>query len=209
MPKETIVLPDHTAHLLEPIVSIVNQYLAADGQFVVFHNGAPVGCTHDVQTLATVLRTARQSRTISTDVCIAVSNGHLDIWTDSGRVSRPVFIVKDSKLGITDEQVADLKSGRLRWDDLFSLGIIENLSVYEEESALIALRPEKITGDHSHCELDPALILGTLASTIPYPDQSPYHKMARPPMTQKNNMIWSRLILRRHEPKATLKFDKS
>jgi DNA-directed RNA polymerase II subunit RPB2 len=159
----------------EPIVSIVNQHLVANGQFVVFHNGAPVGFTQDVQTLATVLRTARQSRTISTDACIAVSNGHLDIWTDSGRVSRPVFIVKESKLGITDEQVADLKSGRLRWDDLFSLGIIENLSVYEEESALISLRPEKITNNHSHCELDPALILGTLASTIPYPDhnQSP------------------------------------
>ena len=83
--------------------------------------------------------------------------------------------MKDGKLNINEAQISDLKDGRLRWDDLFSLGIVENLSVYEEESAFIALTPEKLTTKHSHCELDPALILGTLASTIPYPDhnQSP------------------------------------
>ena len=161
---------------ITPIETIVKQYLLpTDGQFIVFHNGAPIGFINDVQTLADVLRSARQSRTISADACIAITNKHLYIWTDSGRVSRPVFVVKQAVLKITDSQVSDLKAGRLRWDDLFSLGIIENLSVYEEESALIALRPEKVTNDHSHCELDPALILGTLASTIPYPDhnQSP------------------------------------
>ena len=88
-------------------------------------------------------------------------------------MSRPVFVVKNGNVVITDEQVSDLKDGRLRWDDLFSLGIVENLSIYEEESALIALRPSALTTKHSHCELDPALILGTLASTIPYPDPQP------------------------------------
>ena len=45
----------------------------------------------------------------------------------------------------------------------------------KKKNALIALKPEQVTDDHTHCELDPALILGTLASTIPYPDhnQSP------------------------------------
>jgi DNA-directed RNA polymerase beta subunit len=100
---------------------------------------------------------------------------HLHIWTDSGRVSRPVFVVKEGHILITPEQVCDLKANRLRWDDLFSLGVVENLSIYEAQTALIALRPEELEMDHTHCELDPALILGTLASTIPYPDhnQSP------------------------------------
>ena len=134
-----------------------------------------MGSITEMKTLVLKLRTARQTRVISADACIAVENDDVFIWTDSGRVSRPVFVVKKGQLVITTDQISDLKDGRLRWDDLFSLGIVENLSVYEEESALIALRPDSLTSEHSHCELDPALILGTLASTIPYPDhnQSP------------------------------------
>ena len=156
------------------ILQIVAQSLEEDGQWFVFHNGAPIGTTNDTQ-LVEKLRNARRVQTISSDVCVAVENEHIHIWTDSGRVSRPVFVVKDGSVVITDEQVNDLKDGRLRWKDLFTLGVIENLSVYEEEAAYIALSPSEVTQEHTHCELDPSLILGTLASTIPYPDhnQSP------------------------------------
>ena len=157
------------------VMKIVESHLISKSNKIVFHNGAPVGCTSDQVALAALLRRERRSRTIPSDTCIAVEGQSLHIWTDSGRVSRPVFVANDGMILITPEQVIDLKAGRLRWDDLFSLGVVENLSIYEEESALIALKPEELTIDHTHCELDPALILGTLASTIPYPDhnQSP------------------------------------
>ena len=121
------------------------------------------------------LRSARRSRIVSSDACVAVDHGALHIWTDAGRLSRPVFVVTDGHLVLQDDQVTDLKAGRLRWDDLFSLGVVENLSIYETEHAHIALSPADINEQTTHCELDPALILGTLASTIPYPDhnQSP------------------------------------
>ena len=159
----------------EPILEIIKPRIHKNGSHAIFHNGAPIGFCNDIRILSEELRSARQSRVISSDSCIVIDNGDLIIWTDSGRVSRPVFIVKDGKLKINESQISDLKDGRLRWDDLFSLGIIENLSVYEEEHALIACSSEELTTKHSHCELDPALILGTLASTIPYPDhnQSP------------------------------------
>lgn len=156
------------------ILQIVTKSLEEDGKWFVFHNGAPIGMTNDMQ-LVEKLRNARRVRTISSDVCVAIEGEHVHIWTDSGRLSRPVFVVKDGRVVITDEQVNDLKDGRLHWKDLFTLGVVENLSVYEEETAYIALSPAAVTGDHTHCELDPSLILGTLASTIPYPDhnQSP------------------------------------
>ena len=159
----------------KPIEAIIQPVLEKTASHLVFHNGAPIGAVCDVQALTERLRAARRSRVVSSDACVATEEGNLYIWTDSGRVSRPVFVVRRGKLLITNDQILDLKDGRLRWDDLFSLGIVENLSVYEEEAALIALRPEGLTSKHSHCELDPALILGTLASTIPYPDhnQSP------------------------------------
>lgn len=159
-----------------PIFGLMEPLFVKGGRHLVFHNGAPAGRTDDLSKFVATLQRARRSRTISSDACIALEKESIHIWTDSGRVSRPVFVVhKGGRLGCSDEQLADLKAGRLRWDDLFSLGIVENLSIYEEENALIALRPKDVTPEHTHCELDPALILGTLASTIPYPDhnQSP------------------------------------
>lgn len=157
------------------LLQLVAQHHLPGGTRLVFHNGAPVATVAEARDLAIVLRRERRARTISSDTCIAVEHTHLHIWSDSGRVSRPVFVVENGNILITEEQVRDLKAERLRWDDLFSLGVIENLSIYEEQTALIALRPEELQHDHTHCELDPALILGTLASTIPYPDhnQSP------------------------------------
>ena len=158
----------------EKIMEIVQSHLLKDGRYVVFHNGAPVGSVNSLDVVEH-LRNARRVRTVSSDVCVAVEGLHVHVWTDSGRVSRPVFVVKAGALVIRDEQVNDLRDGRLHWEDLFTLGVIENLSVYEEETAYIALHPEDVTEEHTHCELDPSLILGTLASTIPYPDhnQSP------------------------------------
>lgn len=161
---------------IAPIMALVEPKLVKGGACLVFHNGAPIGQCEDMADMVRILQTARRSRTISADACIATHDESLYIWTDSGRVSRPVFVVhSDGNIGCSPEQLSDLKAGRLRFDDLFSLGIIENLSIYEEENALIALTPEELSTGHTHCELDPALILGTLASTIPYPDhnQSP------------------------------------
>ena len=159
-----------------PIMALVQPKLVKGGAYLVFHNGAPIGQCEDMSELVKILQTARRSRTISSDASIATEDGSLYIWTDSGRVSRPVFVVhSDGDIGCSQSQLSDLKAGRLRFDDLFSLGVIENLSIYEEENALIALTPDELSIGHTHCELDPALILGTLASTIPYPDhnQSP------------------------------------
>jgi len=159
-----------------PIMALVQPKLVPGGACLVFHNGAPIGQCEDMSELVNILQTARRSRTISSDASIATEDGSLYIWTDSGRVSRPVFVVdSDGDIGCSSDQLTDLKAGRLRFDDLFSLGVVENLSIYEEENALIALTPDELSMGHTHCELDPALILGTLASTIPYPDhnQSP------------------------------------
>ena len=158
-----------------PIQKHLQPFLSEHGSSIIYHNGAPIGFTNNVSGCISTLREARRSRIISSDTCVATENNYIHIWSDAGRLSRPVYVVKNGRLAITPEQVNDLLAGRLRWDDLFSLGVIENLSIYEEENTFIALEPKDLEHDHTHCELDPTLILGTLASTIPYPDhnQSP------------------------------------
>jgi DNA-directed RNA polymerase II subunit RPB2 len=157
------------------LLQMVGVHFTPGGRSIVCHNGAPIGRISNIETLIAELRHARRCRTIPSDTCIAKEQQQLHLWTDGGRVSRPVFVVQNGAILITDNQIIDLKAKRLRWDDLFSLGIVENLSIYEEQHALIALYPQDLRFDHTHCELDPSLILGTLGSTIPYPDhnQSP------------------------------------
>jgi len=51
-------------------------------------------------------------------------------------------------------------------------GIVEYIDAEEEENTYIALKESDITKDHTHVELDPLLILGVAASTLPYPDKN-------------------------------------
>jgi DNA-directed RNA polymerase subunit B' len=55
---------------------------------------------------------------------------------------------------------------------LINDGIVEYIDAEEEENALIALRSEDITTDHTHMELDPMCILGIGASLVPYPEHN-------------------------------------
>ena len=68
-----------------------------------------------------------------------------------------------------------MASGHTTWENLYSLGVVENIDPYETQSALIAHWPHELTAAHTHAELHPSLMLGTVPSSIPFPDhnQSP------------------------------------
>jgi hypothetical protein len=46
------------------------------------------------------------------------------INTDSGRLVRPLLVVENGKLLLTDEMVEDLKNGLLSFDDIVDKGVI-------------------------------------------------------------------------------------
>ena len=140
-----------------------------------YHNGIYKFKVRDPLELQREVKSARRSRTVSSDISICMKHGALHVFTDAGRFCRPLFCCPSGKWQLTDTIVEDLSLKRIHWDDLYSLGIIENLDVMESETALIALTKDLLTKDCSHCELHPSMILGTLVSTIPYPDhnQSP------------------------------------
>lgn len=94
----------------------------------------------------------------------------IKILTDSGRVRRPLIVVENGKSKLTQEIVEKLKKGEIAFDDLLKTGVVEYLDAEEEENAYVALRPEELTQEHTHLEIDPAVILGLSASFIPYPE---------------------------------------
>lgn len=96
--------------------------------------------------------------------------GEVRINTTHGRTRRPLILVENGNPKLTDKMLAKLDKGEINWLYLAQHGIIEYLDAEEEENSYIALRPENITKEHTHLEIDPITILGTSAALIPYPE---------------------------------------
>ncbi|UCD07597.1 MAG: DNA-directed RNA polymerase subunit B [Candidatus Aenigmatarchaeota archaeon] len=90
--------------------------------------------------------------------------------TTHGRTRRPLIIVDNGKPKLTDKILKKLNKGEINWSYLIQHGIVEYLDAEEEEDTYIALKPEDLTREHTHLEIDPITILGTSAALIPYPE---------------------------------------
>ena len=122
----------------------------------VFVDGLLIGYHANGEKLAQNLRELRRRGEISTSVNVALYKyPHIqEVWInmDEGRVRRPLIIVKDGKPLLTKEHIEGLKNRTLRFRDLISMGVIEFLDAEEEENALVALKPEDVTPEHTHLE---------------------------------------------------------
>ncbi|EOB15377.1 DNA-directed RNA polymerase II subunit RPB2 [Nosema bombycis CQ1] len=146
----------------------------------VFINGVWIGIHENPEILTESLKSLRRCLEIDKEVSIVrdIREGEIRIQSDSGRPTRPYYVVKDNKLCIEEriknpEELKDYK-----WNDLIENGFIEFLDVEEEEIAMIAMSPEDLKQNlvqYTHCEIHPATILGVCASVSPFPDhnQSP------------------------------------
>jgi DNA-directed RNA polymerase beta subunit len=157
----------------------------------IFLNGAWVGVHHDPDALMRYLKDIRRHSNSGTEKQLAsfheisivrdLEMKEIRIYSDAGRVLRPLFIVERGKIRLNSEQLALLRNNEhvYEWTKLLNEGVIEYLSVEEEESALIAMRPKDLVVwknlTHTHCEIHPCMILGVCGSIIPFPDhnQSP------------------------------------
>jgi DNA-directed RNA polymerase subunit B len=145
----------------------------------VFLNGRLVGYYPNGKELVEKMREKRRKGELSDEVNV----GHIVteflnevyINCDSGRVRRPLVVVKDGKPLVTKEDVERISKGEITFDDLVREGKIEFLDAEEEENAYIALDVEKVTKEHTHLEIWPPSFLGITASLIPFPEhnQSP------------------------------------
>ncbi|MCD6592381.1 MAG: DNA-directed RNA polymerase subunit B, partial [Thaumarchaeota archaeon] len=145
----------------------------------VFVDGLLIGYHANGEKLVENLRELRRRGEISTSVNVALYKyPHIqEVWInmDEGRVRRPLIVVKNGKPLLTREHIEGLKNKTLRFRDLVAMGVIEFLDAEEEENALVALRPEDVTEEHTHLEICPYAILGAVVSIIPYAEhnQSP------------------------------------
>jgi len=152
----------------------------------VFVNGALIGLTEDSRSVVERLREMRRAGEISTEVNVSLKDHNNDvvIHTDRGRARRPLIVLKDGQSLITDEDIDRLRRHEVDFSQLVRAGKIEFIDAEEEEDLFIAINETEVTPEHTHLEIDPALILGIGAAHVPFPEHN-----ASPRVTMGAGMV--------------------
>ena len=157
---------------------------SVSGKSKIFLNGSWIGIYDNGKELINILKDKRRKGKIAGEVSIVndYETKEIKIYTDAGRVQRPLFIVENGKVKVKKHHLIKIDQNIIDFDDCVKkYGLIEYLDVEEEEASMIAMKLDDLTKNvqycytYTHCEIHPSMILGVCASIIPFPDhnQSP------------------------------------
>lgn len=161
----------------------------------VFVNGDWLGIHSAPSKLVSDFRHARRLAqfNIYTSIIWDVIGNDIFIYTDYGRVTRPMYIVdSSSSLTITKDIADKLKTlvPSTAWNSLMLSSmdgsdreaVVEFIDCEEIHNCLVAVNHKDLVGNYypyirkfTHCEIHPGHILGAVACVVPFPDhnQSP------------------------------------
>jgi DNA-directed RNA polymerase II subunit RPB2 len=139
----------------------------------VFINGELMGYTDNPKNITELLKFNRSNGNINiyTSFEVDIMNQNIIIYTDSGRCTRPLLKVENNSL-VLEKYVDKLKD--ISWNSLLTSIIdipeqcIEYIDMHEINGLLLSNNSETLI-NKTHCEIHPSLILGALASCIPFP----------------------------------------
>lgn len=119
----------------------------------VFVNGVWMGVHRDPANLVKTIKKLRRKDDISPEVSVVrdIRERELRLYTDAGRVCRPLFIVENQQLALQKKHIKWLNQGyrdddseEFKWEQLVKTGIIELLDAEEEETVMISMTPEDL-----------------------------------------------------------------
>lgn len=162
----------------------------------VFINGAWIGVlavdAKGASDAAEKIRSAKRRGRIHPHTGVTYKPARREIWinTEGGRLIRPVVnaaAMREMLVGgptvsppwlsgsSTVAAVTYAWNDVLQWQSPGGHSLIEYIDPMETENFYIAMGPDSLTTAHTHMEIHPSVILGTMASNIPFPDhnQSP------------------------------------
>ena len=172
---QSLVSLDTSPELIE---KVVKQYLIPllvkniTTGCIVYINGNYVGNTNKTKQLLNTVRKLRRTGQCSKDISISCNDRRIiHISTTSGRLCRPLLIVKNNKIVYKPK-----KHGKLPWCELLLRGLVEYLDCEEEDTMLVAFDPsflKKTKHKYTHCEISCTMVTGLCASSIPFADHNP------------------------------------
>jgi DNA-directed RNA polymerase II subunit RPB2 len=144
-------------------------------------NGKILGTHEDAKLIYKSLIQAKRNGDINiyTSVVWDINFNNISVSTEGGRSVRPLYIVDDKNTLRFTSEYAETLNATTKWSDLVcslngNQSIVEYLDVEESNSRMIAMN----VGDlkkrikFTHMEIHPSLILGVLASNIPFSDHN-------------------------------------
>jgi DNA-directed RNA polymerase beta subunit/intein/homing endonuclease len=158
--KEIVELCENMSH--------IGEFDRFNEQTKVFLNGILLGVSSEPNSLVDELKEFRRIKMIPWDVSISYdsTDDEINICSDEGRLLRPVFKVLNDKL------VAEEKDGT-DWDYLVENDKIVYIDNMEANGSVIAFNEKELVKyKNDYCEISPAMMLGVMASIIPFPDHS-------------------------------------
>lgn len=149
----------------------------AQESYLILLNGTVVGVSATKDTLIRDFIALRRRGKVNKFVSI-YSNCEkrtVNVATDSGRICRPLVIVENGKVKLTQDDLRLFHRRYKSLEDFFDEGKIEFLDVNEENNMMIAFNEAGISESTTHMEICEYGILGYVAGLIPYPhhNQSP------------------------------------
>ena len=151
----------------------------------VFVNGDWIGFTETPKEIINIVKSKRKIGCINihTSINWNIQEQYIYIFSDSGRPLRPLIIIKDGKPLFNEKIRERLQKGTINWLDMISTFngdgdyCIEYIDPHETNNCTISMeqKDNHLEKRSTHCEIHPSLILGALASCIPFPhhNQSP------------------------------------
>lgn len=166
----------------------------------IFLNGDWYGQTFEPHHVVRNLRKLRRIGLINIYVSVAwyIERNEIIIFTDGGRLCRPLYIVKDNDYVMTTEYTKRIRKENIQWNKLIeidmktkddvqttnsiddlddSAAVIEYIDVEESDTLMIAMDQKCLQSNkksnysyyhYTHAEIHPSLIMGVLASNIPF-----------------------------------------
>tara|TARA_B100001013_G_scaffold57140_1_gene29976 strand:- start:80 stop:3565 length:3486 start_codon:yes stop_codon:yes gene_type:complete len=151
-----------------------------NSSYKIFINAGWYFTTKVPQALIAYLNKLKITNKLNFDVCISYNSKkkEIKIRCDHGRVIRPLFIVnqKIANLNITKTHIEMLSNNIINWNHLLEKNIVEYVDVEKQNDILCGMNISDIYNNknkkYTHCEINPAMILGVAGSIIPFPNRN-------------------------------------